>query len=168
MQELFDSYFLRKARKKRCRFYTNEIFELFELFKNVRNLEKSRFLRILCQRDGFTKQKPKYNIQKDVINVSTIYCVYAVRNETNERIDTIDKDIDLYTLGWYDIVYQSVQGGICMLNYNVDSYERMLGNINEKAIVSAASCMSQCTGCKCSCKCSCSVIMTEGLDWEEM
>lgn len=55
-----------------------------------------------------------------------------------------------------------------MLNYNVDSYERMLGNINEKAITSAASCMSQCTGCKCSCKCSCSVIMTEGLDWEEM
>ena len=65
-------------------------------------------------------------------------------------------------------MYQSVQGGICMLNYNVDSYEKMLGNINEKAIASAAACMSQCTGCKCSCKCSCSVIMTEGLDWEEM
>ena len=56
----------------------------------------------------------------------------------------------------------------CMLNYNVDSYEKMLGNINEKAFASAVSCMSQCTGCKCSCKCSCSVIMTEGLDWEEM
>ena len=55
-----------------------------------------------------------------------------------------------------------------MLNYNVDSYEKMLGNINEKAIASAASCMSQCTGCKCSCKCSCSVNMNEELDWEEM
>lgn len=55
-----------------------------------------------------------------------------------------------------------------MLNYNVDSYEKMLGNINEKAFASAAACISQCTGCKCSCKCSCSVIMTEGLDWEEM
>lgn len=55
-----------------------------------------------------------------------------------------------------------------MLNYNVDSYEKMLGNINEKAIANAVACMSQCTGCKCSCKCSCSVIMTEGLDWEEM
>lgn len=66
------------------------------------------------------------------------------------------------------LAYQSVQGGFCMLNYNVDSYEKMLGNINEKAIASAVACMSQCTGCKCSCKCSCSVIMTEGLDWEEM
>ena len=55
-----------------------------------------------------------------------------------------------------------------MLNYNVDSYEKMLGNINEKVIASAASCMSQCTGCKCSCKCSCSGGIIADVDWEEM
>lgn len=55
-----------------------------------------------------------------------------------------------------------------MLIYNVDSYEKMLGNINEKVIASAVSCMSQCTGCKCSCKCSCSGGVIADVDWEEM
>lgn len=66
-------------------------------------------------------------------------------------------------------VLKSPLGGFYMLNYNVGSYEKMLGNINEKAVVmSRCACMSQCTGCMCNCRCSCSVIMTEGLDWEEM
>lgn len=64
--------------------------------------------------------------------------------------------------------YQNVQGGICVFIYNVDSYEKMLGNINEKAIISAASCISQCTGCKCTCKCSCSGGVIADVDWEEM
>lgn len=55
-----------------------------------------------------------------------------------------------------------------MLIYGVDSYEKMLGNINEKTIVSAASCISQCTGCKCNCKCSCSGGVIADVDWEEM
>lgn len=55
-----------------------------------------------------------------------------------------------------------------MFIYNVDSYEKMLGNINEKAIISAASCISQCTGCKCTCKCSCSGGVIADVDWEEM
>lgn len=55
-----------------------------------------------------------------------------------------------------------------MLIYNVTSYEKMLGNINDKAMDSAVSCMSQCTGCKCSCKCSCSGGVIVDVDWEEM
>lgn len=55
-----------------------------------------------------------------------------------------------------------------MLVYSVDSYEKMLGNISEKAIVGSVSCMSQCTGCKCSCKCSCSGGVIADVDWEEM
>lgn len=91
-----------------------------------------------------------------------------MESDNHERIDIFKISIDNMYKRVVILVYESVQGGICMLNYNVDSYEKMLGNINEKAIASAATCMSQCTGCKCSCKCSCSVIMTEGLDWEEM
>ena len=55
-----------------------------------------------------------------------------------------------------------------MLIYNVDSYEKMLENIDEKAFVSVASCMSQCTGCKCNCKCSCSGGIIADVDWEEI
>lgn len=55
-----------------------------------------------------------------------------------------------------------------MINYNVDSYGKMLGNITEKTIQSAASCMSQCTGCMCNCRCSCSCGIIADVDWEEM
>lgn len=57
---------------------------------------------------------------------------------------------------------------ILMINYNVDSYEKMLGNINEKTIANAASCISQCTGCMCNCRCSCSGGIIADVDWEEM
>lgn len=55
-----------------------------------------------------------------------------------------------------------------MINYNVDSYGKMLGNITEKTIQSSASCMSQCTGCMCNCRCSCSGGIIADVDWEEM
>lgn len=57
-----------------------------------------------------------------------------------------------------------------MINYNVDSYGKMLGNITEKTIASppSCSCISQCTGCMCNCRCSCSGGIIADVDWEEM
>lgn len=55
-----------------------------------------------------------------------------------------------------------------MISYNVDSYGKMLGNITEKTMRSAASCISQCTGCMCNCRCSCSGGIIADVDWEEM
>lgn len=54
-----------------------------------------------------------------------------------------------------------------MISYNVDDYKKMLGEITE-VVAYAASCMSQCTGCKCSCKCSCSCREITEFDWEEI
>lgn len=55
-----------------------------------------------------------------------------------------------------------------MLNYSTDSYGKMLGNITEKAIASADSCISQCTGCMCNCRCSCSGGISTEVEWEVM
>lgn len=55
-----------------------------------------------------------------------------------------------------------------MINYNVDSYVVMLGNISENALQNAISCMSQCTGCMCSCRCSCSGGIISDFEWEEI
>lgn len=55
-----------------------------------------------------------------------------------------------------------------MINYSVDSYSIMLGNISEKTIESAASCISQCTGCMCTCRCSCSGGIIADFEWEKM
>lgn len=66
------------------------------------------------------------------------------------------------------IINELYEDVITMINYNVDSYGKMLGNITEKTIQSAASCMSQCTGCMCNCRCSCSGGIIADVDWEEM
>lgn len=55
-----------------------------------------------------------------------------------------------------------------MINYNSSSYSMMLGNISEKTIENAASCISQCTGCMCNCRCSCSGGIIAEVEWEEM
>lgn len=55
-----------------------------------------------------------------------------------------------------------------MIDYNVNSYGKMFGNITEKTIVNSASCISQCTGCMCNCRCSCSGGIIADVDWEEM
>ncbi|MBE7015102.1 MAG: FibroRumin family radical SAM-modified Cys-rich RiPP [Ruminococcaceae bacterium] len=53
-----------------------------------------------------------------------------------------------------------------MLKYDSKTYDAMLGNITEKTIQAAASCMSQCTGCMCSCRCSCSGGKKTDFEWE--
>lgn len=53
-----------------------------------------------------------------------------------------------------------------MIQYNCNMVGAMLGNISEKAIKSAASCISQCTGCMCSCRCSCSGGIIADFEWE--
>lgn len=55
-----------------------------------------------------------------------------------------------------------------MINYNCESYEKLLGKITEMTIASVASCISQCTGCMCNCRCSCSGGIISDVDWEEM
>lgn len=54
-----------------------------------------------------------------------------------------------------------------MISYDTNAYSMMLGNIADEFMNAAASCMSQCTGCKCSCKCSCSKREDETFEWEE-
>lgn len=62
---------------------------------------------------------------------------------------------------------ENVFGGIrIMLSYNQNTYETLLGNISEKAIMATASCMSQCTGCMCNCRCSCSGGIIADFEWE--
>lgn len=53
-----------------------------------------------------------------------------------------------------------------MIKYNKKAYDAMIGNITEKTIETAASCISQCTGCMCSCRCSCSGGIMGELEWE--
>lgn len=48
-----------------------------------------------------------------------------------------------------------------------NSYELMFGNINE-GVMSAAQCMSQCTGCMCNCRCSCSGGFVMDMEWEAL
>lgn len=55
-----------------------------------------------------------------------------------------------------------------MINYNGEDYNKMLGNISEKIIDCAVSCISQCTGCVCSCRCSCSGGIIADVEWEEV
>lgn len=55
-----------------------------------------------------------------------------------------------------------------MINYNASSYSIMLGNISKNTIQSAASCISQCTGCMCNCRCSCSGGIIANVEWEAM
>lgn len=55
-----------------------------------------------------------------------------------------------------------------MINYNADSYEKMLGNIDENIISNSVKCVSQCTGCMCNCRCSCSGGIIADVEWEEM
>lgn len=55
-----------------------------------------------------------------------------------------------------------------MIQYNVNAYRAMLGNISEKAIKNADSCISQCTGCMCNCRCSCSGGKIVDFEWEEI
>ncbi|WP_399438273.1 FibroRumin family radical SAM-modified Cys-rich RiPP [Veillonella sp.] len=58
--------------------------------------------------------------------------------------------------------------GFRMISYNSENYTMLLGNINESMIDSAASCISQCTGCMCSCRCSCSGGVISEFEWEEI
>ena len=53
-----------------------------------------------------------------------------------------------------------------MISYEKTDYEKMLGNIPEEAMASAAKCVSQCTGCMCNCRCSCSGGVIADVDWE--
>lgn len=55
-----------------------------------------------------------------------------------------------------------------MIQYSKNAYEAMLGNITEKTIEMAASCIAQCTGCMCNCRCSCSGGIIADVDWEVM
>lgn len=55
-----------------------------------------------------------------------------------------------------------------MIDYSLISYEKMLGKITEKTMLSADICISQCTGCMCSCRCSCSGGIIADVDWEEI
>ncbi len=53
-----------------------------------------------------------------------------------------------------------------MISYEIADYEKMFGNITDEAIVYAAKCVSQCTGCMCNCRCSCSGGGIVDIDWE--
>ncbi len=53
-----------------------------------------------------------------------------------------------------------------MIEYSSVDYESMLGNIDEQAMESSVSCVSQCTGCMCNCRCSCSGGKIESFEWE--
>lgn len=53
-----------------------------------------------------------------------------------------------------------------MIQYNRNIYGAMLGNISEKTLKAATSCMSQCTGCMCNCRCSCSGGIIADFEWE--
>lgn len=53
-----------------------------------------------------------------------------------------------------------------MISYDENAYLSMLDKIEDR-FMNAASCMSQCTGCKCSCKCSCKNREDETFEWEE-
>lgn len=55
-----------------------------------------------------------------------------------------------------------------MIQYNVNAYGFMYGNISEKTIEHAATCISQCTGCMCNCRCSCSGGIIAEFEWEEI
>jgi len=68
----------------------------------------------------------------------------------------------------YNIVfiYQMTNGGVFMIQYEKADFEKMYGNITAETIVSAANCVSQCTGCMCNCRCSCSGGVIVDVDWE--
>ena len=53
-----------------------------------------------------------------------------------------------------------------MIQYEKADFEKMYGNITAETIVSAANCVSQCTGCMCNCRCSCSGGVIADVDWE--
>lgn len=55
-----------------------------------------------------------------------------------------------------------------MVYYNANAYDLMLGNIEYDAILVAAECIGQCTGCMCNCKCSCSGGKISDFEWEEL
>jgi len=55
-----------------------------------------------------------------------------------------------------------------MIQYNKSAYNAMLGNITEKTIETATSCIAQCTGCMCNCRCSCSGGILAEFEWEVM
>lgn len=55
-----------------------------------------------------------------------------------------------------------------MLQYNVNSYSAMLGNITQATAENATTCISQCTGCMCNCRCSCSGGVIADFEWEEI
>ena len=55
-----------------------------------------------------------------------------------------------------------------MIEYSLNAYNEMLGNISEATINRAAACMSQCTGCMCNCRCSCSGGIISEFEWEVM
>lgn len=55
-----------------------------------------------------------------------------------------------------------------MIQYEKNAYDAMFGNITEKTIEMAATCISQCTGCMCNCRCSCSGGVIADVDWEVM
>ena len=52
-----------------------------------------------------------------------------------------------------------------MISYDKTDYSLMFGNIASE-MVSAVSCIGQCTGCKCSCKCSCRNRPEDTFEWE--
>ena len=55
-----------------------------------------------------------------------------------------------------------------MIQYEMNAYEVMLGNITESLIQMTARCVSQCTGCMCNCRCACSGGIIADVDWEAM
>ena len=59
-----------------------------------------------------------------------------------------------------------MNGGAIMIEYEKDVFEKMYGNITEEVMVTAAKCVSQCTGCMCNCRCSCSGGVISDVDWE--
>ena len=58
------------------------------------------------------------------------------------------------------------KGVLVVISYDENAYLSMLDKIEDR-FMNAASCMSQCTGCKCSCKCSCKNREDETFEWEE-
>ena len=45
------------------------------------------------------------------------------------------------------------------------NYNTMFGKLIDEEGLTAASCISQCTGCKCACSCSCRAVDELGFEW---